>query len=287
MSDVPRPDLDYNQNVPEDWWLTDWRPSKWCFGTGPNGSGYYGVLDDTPCVHNNAYCILKYFKKIGWSFQSICAMLGNLWNESQMQPGFWQGGNYGQVSDDHVGYGLTQWTPPNKFILWADTEWGADDPYSPYFYSGWYQCYRIACEMIENDPAQWMNVYAHSSTANPNRPERNYLTTRDEFMKGICPQDVPDTLEDRLNYLTSCFYWQYEQVALTDDDPSENTRKSRARQFYDHFSPIFGDFDAKDNIIMPSKPNANYGFITLKGAWLLKAFSNSSKRTREGKLYGR
>lgn len=50
-----------------------------------------------------------------WTSYAVCAMLGNMWVESHINPAIWQGLNEGNLSG---GYGLTQWTPATKVLNW-------------------------------------------------------------------------------------------------------------------------------------------------------------------------
>jgi hypothetical protein len=73
----------------------------------------------------NANTFYKFFAGNGWTKKSIAAMLGNIEVESTINPGLWQGG-YPPVPPSTIyttnkGFGLTQWTPANKLITWADS----------------------------------------------------------------------------------------------------------------------------------------------------------------------
>ncbi|MDE5757842.1 MAG: hypothetical protein K2H85_04435, partial [Allobaculum sp.] len=67
----------------------------------------------------NAVWVYSYLTAISntpWtSLESICAMLGNAWRESHVNPGMWQGlsAGYGPA------YGLLQWDPFSKYINWC------------------------------------------------------------------------------------------------------------------------------------------------------------------------
>ena len=59
----------------------------------------------------NAAYIYNYFSKRGWSGQAICGLLGNIQDESQMNPGAWQGWH-----NTGIGYGLVQWSAGTKYL---------------------------------------------------------------------------------------------------------------------------------------------------------------------------
>lgn len=64
----------------------------------------------------NAQYILNYLCSRGWTKNAVCAMLGNMQTESSINPGIWEGLNYGNYNG---GYGLVQWTPAYKYTDWA------------------------------------------------------------------------------------------------------------------------------------------------------------------------
>lgn len=280
-------DAAYNASVPANWWESEaWRPTKFCYGSGPHGSGDFGVSPATPCQANNAYLITRYFRSQGWAFEAICAMLGNIQNESQLQPGYWE--NYGSTN---LGFGFVQWTPASRYFSGQETEYGTDDPWAPYYYSGWYECFRVA-EEVFGRPRQWVPV-RQGEGFNPSRPERDYTLSFEDFAFGlVVPDDVPDTVEGRLDYLTSAFYWCYEQVAVYVDDPSEAQRQTRARTWFNRFEPIFGNFKAAKSLRDPAtKPDPYFTLANLPGrplpSWLLKAFYNASHQKGEYSQYAR
>ena len=56
----------------------------------------------------NARYIYNYLKNAGWSNNAIYAVLGNMEEESTINPG------KTEVNSSNPGYGLTQWTPSTK-----------------------------------------------------------------------------------------------------------------------------------------------------------------------------
>ncbi len=75
----------------------------------------------------NAHYIYNSLTLSGWTLNAVAGVLGNMQTESTINPGIWQGRNYGNMSG---GYGLVQWTPATKYIDWADQrglEWGHMD----------------------------------------------------------------------------------------------------------------------------------------------------------------
>ena len=64
----------------------------------------------------NAEYIYNYLSNEGWSINAICGLLGNIQQESQMNPGAWQIGFEDNKSSSNCGYGLIQFTPAEDFL---------------------------------------------------------------------------------------------------------------------------------------------------------------------------
>lgn len=88
-----------------------------------NFGDYYGSPFDGSAalpeelMKTNARYIYSYFKRWGWTDNSIFAMLGNMTAESTINPGRWQSDNIGNTSG---GYGLVQWTPATKYFEFSE-----------------------------------------------------------------------------------------------------------------------------------------------------------------------
>lgn len=73
-------------------------------------------------MKNNADIIYQTLTQYGWTIESISAILGNMQTESTINPGIWE--NRTTTPDPSVdGYGLTQWTPAQKYIDFAGENW--------------------------------------------------------------------------------------------------------------------------------------------------------------------
>lgn len=73
-------------------------------------------------IDTNAIWIYTYLRiaPTNWtSLESICALLGNMQQESTVNPGLWENRAQGNRNG---GYGLVQWTPASKYLDWAATE---------------------------------------------------------------------------------------------------------------------------------------------------------------------
>lgn len=71
----------------------------------------------------NATYIYSYLVDHGWTPEAVAGLLGNLQNESAINPGRWEGDDVG----GGPGYGLVQWTPYSKYVDWC-TSRGYTDP---------------------------------------------------------------------------------------------------------------------------------------------------------------
>jgi hypothetical protein len=145
-------------------------------------------------MEQNAIEIYTYFKRLGWTDNSISAMLGNMETESTINPNIWEG----LTVDIERGYGLVQWTPSTKY-----TEWAGDG-----YENGIKQCERIQYE-VENG-LQWFS--------NPNAPIVEPPMTFKEFTQST---------ED-ITTLANYFLWYYEHPAVT----IQSNRGEQAIQWY-------------------------------------------------------
>lgn len=144
---------------------------------------------------NNAKLVKAFFRAKGWSYNAICAMLGNMEVESSINPGLIEGRKT-TLDPDKDGYGLTQWTPASKLVNWANRNgliWRNN---------GNTQCQRIQYEMLGE--YQWV---------------QNVKISFGEFSKST----------ESVEYLTRAFCRNYERPA----DPDFDTRIANALYWYD------------------------------------------------------
>ena len=303
------PDIEYNRSIPLSWFThgTAWLPRRWAYGTGPNGSSIgsspYGndtqgnPLNYDSVSTNNAYCLTKYFQSLGWSFEAIMGMCGNMHKESQYQPGYWD--NL-QTGDMTLGFGLVQWTGATQYINPARQIWGTSDPFAPYYYNGWYECYMIGSEVFATYREQWVKhqagaghnpVNLHTQIPPDEQPDPPYYAGEypgeregvpppaydfrlsfEQYAKGIIyDSSAPhSTVYDRINYLTEAFYWDYEQVGdwpmhgSHGADRTLEARKLEARTMYDRLVPYFGNFGSSE-ILVPTVPNSDFTIDDITG----------------------
>ena len=161
-------------------------PQNWIYG-----QRYLSASE----MENNAYLVYSYLYTRGWSYNAICALLGNMVKESTINPAI-----YERAGDPSSGYGLVQWTPSTNYINWANAR-GYD------ITNGNYQLQWIDEETI---PAgQWI-------------PTSSFPMSWNDFIHST----------DNIDYLTEVFMMEFERPYLpTADLP---TRKQWANYFYDY-----------------------------------------------------
>ena len=164
-----------------------------------NSNKYLSV----PEMYNNALYIAAYFMRAGWTLEAIAAILGNMQTESNMNPGIWESLESGNTSG---GYGLVQWTPATKLIIWAS---GLGLDYTDIDT----QLARIIWEM-ENGVQYY--------------PTDNYPETFKEF----------STSEKSPEYLAGAFLYNYERPK----SPNAQKRGEQARYWYNILSDIDPDW---------------------------------------------
>ena len=94
------------------------------------GTGAYLTQDQ---MENNAKLFKQYFQSKGMTLESICGMLGNIQQESGLNPGI------KQTDSKSSGWGLIQWTPSTVLTDWCNT-------YGYTWYDGDAQCLLIWSE---------------------------------------------------------------------------------------------------------------------------------------------
>lgn len=85
-------------------------------------------------IEENAIEIWSQLTQTGWEIAPICAVLGNMQQESGLNPAQMQHGY--PVGSTTGGYGLVQWTPASKYY-----DWCRQNNYS--IYDGFWQVYNV------------------------------------------------------------------------------------------------------------------------------------------------
>lgn len=158
---------------------------------------------------NNAKIIYNELTTLGWSLNAICAVLGNMYKESTINPNIWEN----LTVNTERGYGLVQWTPATKLIEWCDSV-GKD------YTSGDAQIERIEWE--KNNGAQWgKNNYASDYGYSTSPP-----ITFAQF----------STSNLSVDELTNYFVLYYERPAKKYYESTLQERKDSANYYYNLFS---------------------------------------------------
>lgn len=131
-------------------------------------------------IKGNGKEVIRNMKKLGWSKNAICALLGNTSHESGNNPQIYEG----LVSNNTGGYGLVQWTPNSKLKTLASQK-------GLKYYDGDDQCTVINMDMM----GVGCNDYIPTST---------YPLSAKEFMSS--KQD--------LEYLIKAFLFNYERAGV-------------------------------------------------------------------------
>lgn len=110
-------------------------------------------------MENNATEFYSYFNSKGFTIESVAGMLGNLQQESNINPGM------KQTASASSGWGLIQWTPSSNLTDYANAQ-GSD------WATGEIQTQLMWDEIINGYGGQWIP-----------KPALGYSYTGDEFSK--------------------------------------------------------------------------------------------------------
>ena len=127
----------------------------------------------------NARLIYRKLSEFGWSKNAICAVLGNLEQESTLSPGLHQ--LYGS------GYGLAQWTPGSYYTDWAD-----ENGYAA-------------------DSLEGQLIFLNYTMRPDCEPERRFW-----YQTNAYPLDYESFIHssEEVAYLTAAFTWNYERPGI-------------------------------------------------------------------------
>ncbi|MEI2987869.1 MAG: phage tail tip lysozyme [Oscillospiraceae bacterium] len=167
----------------------------------------------------NAEYIYNYLSNEGWSINAICGLLGNIQQESQMNPGSWQIGFEDNKSSSNCGYGLIQFTPAEDFLPKIGFSIDNIDEYAE----------RKPGELIDlqlkylisscqPDQYVWLSEMGVNIYGSP------YEMAFDEFI----------TSSNSPGELALVFHGHYERSA--DDEFTQNNRVEYANYWYNYFN---------------------------------------------------
>ena len=147
----------------------------------------------------NAQIIYRKLSEFGWGKRAICAVLGNLEQESTLSPGLHQ--RYGS------GFGLAQWTPGSYYTNWADQHGYAHDSMEG-------QLVFLNYSMRPDTPTELKFWY----------PVRDYPLSYDSFIHST----------ESVEYLTCAFMRNYERPGI----PHLDRRIAYAERWYVFFTEL-------------------------------------------------
>ena len=171
----------------------------------------------------NAEYIMGYLLGKNWTKESVSGLLGNLQTESTINPGIWQGLNSYEstpyITVAGAGYGLVQWTPFNKYTVWArdnGMDYKAMDS----------QLARIEFEVANN--LQWFGGYSGEMTFH----EFTQSTETPEFLAEVFIKTYEHPADpDQPARGTQARYW-YENLTGEPTDPTEPPPPNDGNEIY-------------------------------------------------------
>ena len=167
--------------------------------------GWYSINDYGALSQNekefNANLAMSYLRRTGFTIYSAAGIVGNMWAESQMSPGQWQGN-----TPFSGGYGLVQWTPYTLYSDWAGNEWENNGP--------------LEMQRLTYEKANGLEFY----------PSTTYPQWRWNNFAELAPTEGM-TENDAVNLAASIFLHNYLRPASYD---SESTRQYHARYVFEH-----------------------------------------------------
>lgn len=155
-------------------------------------------------MQNNATEFYGYFNSKGFTIESICGMLGNLQQESNINPGM------KQTASTSSGWGLIQWTPSNNLTNYANAhgvEWS----------TGEIQTQLMLDEIINDYGGQWIPKpslgYSYTGA------EFSQLTDVSEACKAYLYERERAGVEALSNRLTYASNWYEYLTGVTPPTP--------------------------------------------------------------------
>lgn len=149
-------------------------------------------------MRNNAYGVYSILSMFGWSVNAIAGVLGNMEQESTINPALWQG----LQANPNLGYGLVQWTPSTNYTSWANSH-GYD------ITDGFFQLLWLESETVSS--GQWI-------------PTSDYNISFEEFK----------TSKKSVDYLTSAFLKNFERAGVE----LEGVRRANAKKWYAYIKDL-------------------------------------------------
>lgn len=161
----------------------------------------YGALTDDEKEHN-ANLAMTYLRKHGFTIYAAAGIVGNMWAESGLSPGQWQGD-----TPFSGGYGLVQWTPYTLYSDWAGTDWE------------------------NNGPKQMERLSYEKETGLEFYPSTTFPQWRWSNFSQMVPEEGM-TINETVNLAASVFLYNYLRPA--DPSATESNRQFHARYVYEN-----------------------------------------------------
>lgn len=178
----------------------------------------YNTLTQEEKEHN-ATLAMTYLRRNGFTKYAAAGVVGNMWAESMMNPGLWQGG-ISHAYNPGVGYGLVQWTPWSDYWPWPSdsTDWENNGPR---------QMERLVYER-DNNLEFW-----HHQQDYPGWTWSNFCAIE---------PIPPETDDDAVNLAAEVFVYKY--LAPANPESTLNNRKYHARYVFYNCAGYGGDIPA-------------------------------------------
>lgn len=151
---------------------------------------------------NNARLAMTFLRKNGFTIYAAAGIVGNMWAESMMNPGQWEGD-----TAYSGGYGLVQWTPYTLYSTWAGADWE------------------------NNGPKEMERILYERDTGLEFYPSTTYPQWTWATFSAMVP-DEGMTENETVNLAASVFLYNYLRPA--DPAATEANRKYHARYVFEH-----------------------------------------------------
>lgn len=161
----------------------------------------YGGLTQSE-RETNARLAMSALRQHGFTIYAAAGIVGNMWAESLMNPGQWQGD-----TPFSGGYGLVQWTPYTLYSDWAVTDWENNGPKE--------------IERILYERENGLEFY----------PSQTFPQWQWSNFSALEPAEG-QSATDAVNAAASIFLYNYLRPA--DPSGSEANRQYHARYVYEH-----------------------------------------------------
>lgn len=167
-------------------------------------------------MQNNAFIVYSYLIAKGWTINAIAGMLGNMQQESNINPGVWQN----LTPNPALGWGLVQWTPLTKYTDWAASKGYEND-------DGTAQLYWIHNETVPT--GQWnTKAYPISFT------EFQLSTETPEYLALVFSRNFEQAGDetDPIRQENACYWYDYLNGKDPEPPKPDPTGKRRKMPLY-------------------------------------------------------